>query len=221
MQISWDPAGELSPSEFFYALLDTMQDVLLVKDGNVKFDNKPQTLNEDMTPTLRSVVVKDWLLAMGGQQLFEHVCRVYSKDLEIGTLADIQHRITQNLDSLNSELESVTGAVQVMRVFNSREKSEGKQRQNQRKNFVRLPQRQKQANNTLKEGRKSGSKQRVCILCKAMGREDAMLSHTLASCYLVDQNDRSEMARIQRSIVPPYESECQDTSSEEEDVDQD
>ena len=31
LQQSWNPTGDINPSEFFYALLDTMQDVLLLK----------------------------------------------------------------------------------------------------------------------------------------------------------------------------------------------
>ena len=117
MQNMWDPNGDMSPAEFFYALYDTMQDVLLVSGGKVNFDSKPITEDEEMTPTLQSTVVKDWLIAMGGQQLFEHVCRVYAKDLETNTLIDIQHRICQNLESINSELEVTAGAVSALKLF--------------------------------------------------------------------------------------------------------
>ena len=198
LQLTWDPAGEISPSEFYYSLLDTMQDVLLVKNGQVKYENKDNAESEDMTPTLRSMVVKDWLV-MGGQQLFEHVCRVYSKDLEIATLADIQHRVAQNLDCLNSELESVSGAVKAMKIFSAGRNNSFKQRRPTRVG----PKSASQANkrNPPPSMGKSTLKRRHCILCEAMGRSEAMLTHSLATCYLVDKDDRVEMAKIQRSIV--------------------
>ena len=90
LQQAWDPNGDMNASEFFYAMLDTMQDVLLLKDGKVKYEDKALNADEDMTPTLRSSVVKDWIIALGGQALFEHVCRTYTKDLETSTLSDIQ-----------------------------------------------------------------------------------------------------------------------------------
>ena len=61
----------MTPAEFYYAMLDTMQDVLLVRGSNVKYEDKAVTVNEEMTATLKATVVKDWLIAIGGLQLFE------------------------------------------------------------------------------------------------------------------------------------------------------
>ena len=208
MQNMWDPSGDMNPAEYFYALLDTMQDVLLVRQGKVQFNDEPVTEDEEMTPTLQSTVVKDWLVAMGGAQLFEHVCRVYSKDLETNTLADIQHRICQNLDSLQADLEVTAGAVSAMKVFTSN-RGRGKSRSAR---FQPTP-----ATAPKRESRDQKQKNRHCILCEAMGRKEAMNSHTLASCYLVDRDDRVEMARIQCTLSKDQES---DTESSLEDSSQ-
>ena len=160
MQITWDPSGDISPSEFYYALLDTMQDVLLIKDGSVRYNQKPNTENEDMTPTLKSMVVKDWLVSMGGQQLFEHVCRVYAKDLEVSTLADIQHRIAQNLDSLTNDIESMSGTVKALRIFRSNQSSSLKVKSQNSCNIRNIPQQQTKSS----KFRGNQTKKKICIL---------------------------------------------------------
>ena len=74
LQNSWDPAGDTTAADFFYVLRDTMEDTLLTVRGNVKHKNQENTEDEVMTPALESVVVKDWIIAIGGQAFFEHVC---------------------------------------------------------------------------------------------------------------------------------------------------
>ena len=45
----------------------------------------------------------DWLATLGGAALQDLVLRVYAKDLETESLADLCERITDNLDSLMAE----------------------------------------------------------------------------------------------------------------------
>lgn len=205
LQTSWDPAGEMSPSEYYYALLDTMQDVLLVKDGKVKFDDKTVTETEDMSPTLKSTIVKDWLVAMGGQALFEHTCRVYAKELETCTLADIQHRIAQNLDNLNTEIEATAGAVHAYKVFTTQRGRRGNRFQ-QNSSFSRSRGASTSALRAPAPSKPPFTKKKVpptkvCILCKALKRTNNMNTHTLANCFMVDRQDREEIANIHLSVV--------------------
>ena len=58
-----------------------------------------------MTPCLNSIVVMDWVEAIGGAHLVEHFHRVYRKYLETVTLGSLQSRISKNLDSLIHEVE--------------------------------------------------------------------------------------------------------------------
>jgi hypothetical protein len=47
----------------------------------------------DFHATLESDVVRDWLEALGKPDLQEHVSRVFAKDLETESLADISQSI--------------------------------------------------------------------------------------------------------------------------------
>ena len=117
LQNTWDSSGDITAAEFYYVLRDNMEDTLLTVNGKVKHEQQLNTVDEVLTPSLESVVVKDWLIAIGGQQLFEHICRVYSKDLEQETLASIQDRISQNLEALITDVEATTNYIQVAKTF--------------------------------------------------------------------------------------------------------
>ena len=63
-------------------MCDCMEDTLLSRAGVVGHKKITQEKDEEITPVLGSVVIKDWLIALGGQRLFEHCCQVYAKDPE-------------------------------------------------------------------------------------------------------------------------------------------
>ena len=48
----------------------------------------------------------DWMDALGGVKLVDHTFRVFSKELETESLADLRQRISDNLPSLTSEAEA-------------------------------------------------------------------------------------------------------------------
>ena len=73
--------------------------------GKIKFNGSCPAEDEELSPTLESDVVLDWLEAVGGKKLVEHVFRVFSKELESDTLADLRQSISDNLSSLLSESE--------------------------------------------------------------------------------------------------------------------
>ena len=56
-------------------------------------------------PTLESDVVLDWLESLGGTKLVEHIFRVFAKELESESLADLRQRISDNLACLISEAD--------------------------------------------------------------------------------------------------------------------
>ena len=66
--------------------------LLLTQDhgGRVRFKGEFPATDEDLTPTLESDIVADWLEIIGGATLQDHVVRVFSKDLETETLADLR-----------------------------------------------------------------------------------------------------------------------------------
>ena len=102
---SWKADGDESRQEFFYRLKDSMEDALITTAHKITEDGKAITEDEDMTPCINSTVVMDWIDAIGGGPLVEHVHRVYAKDLESVTLGSLQSRISKNLDSLLHEIE--------------------------------------------------------------------------------------------------------------------
>ena len=75
MRHSYDPNGDLTPIVGFFSLRNAKEDCLLLSadnGGNVKFHGKISTEDEDLTPTLESDVVLDWLESLGGTKLVEH-----------------------------------------------------------------------------------------------------------------------------------------------------
>ena len=105
---SYDTNGELSPTDFFFSLRNAKEDCLLLcaaSGGNVKFHGNIPAEDEDLSPTLESDVVLDWLEALGGTKLVEHAFRVFAKELESESLADLRQRISDNLSSLLSEAD--------------------------------------------------------------------------------------------------------------------
>ena len=96
---------EETKQEFYYRLRDAMEDTLILGKDNITDDGKVVTEDEDMTPTVKSMVVLDWLDAIGGPPLVEHVHRVYAKELETNTLASLQSRIWKNMTALMREVE--------------------------------------------------------------------------------------------------------------------
>ena len=102
---SWKSDGDETKQEFFYRLKDSMEDTLLSRSDNIKEDGEDLIADEDMTPCLNSMVVMDWVDAIGSAPLVEHIHRVYAKDLESVTLGSLQSRISKNMDSLLHEID--------------------------------------------------------------------------------------------------------------------
>ena len=81
---------EKSPTDFFFALRNAKEDCLLISGANggkITFHGDLPDEDEDLTPTLESDVVMDWLEALGGKKLVEHIFRAFTKKLESETLA--------------------------------------------------------------------------------------------------------------------------------------
>ena len=106
MQHSYDPNGDLSPTVFFFSLKNAKEDCLLLSaehGGKVKFHGSIPAADEDLPPTLESDCVLDWLDSIGGAKPVDQTFRVFAKELETESLADLRRRISDNLTSLLSE----------------------------------------------------------------------------------------------------------------------
>ena len=92
--------------DFFFQLRNAKEDCLLraaANGGKIKYKGVVPTTDEELSPTMESDVVSDWLETIGGPALLEHVFRVFSKDLETESLADLRQRIVDNFDNLKTE----------------------------------------------------------------------------------------------------------------------
>ena len=205
---SWSSSSDETKQEIFYRLRDALEDTLLSSDTDIKEFGKNITEDEDMSPCLNSLVVMDWLDAIGGSVLVEHIHRVYGKDLETSTLGSLQSRISKNLDSLLHEIEEQRLAhvnrTEVLNKLNNLEKFTKPSRGFRPNNRPRsMSASNLQTNN---------SSSRYCKLCKRNG------NHTLAFCPQLSQTDRSQIAKV-RNVISPLEttSTCEDYSDGEQD----
>ena len=205
---SWDPSGDLTPNEFYYILRDCMEDTLLIKNGKVKHNNVNQDEDEEMTPALESVIVKDWLIAIGGQNLFEHCCRVYAKDLETETIATVQERIAQNLETLMIDVEANENVVKISKSFSDMQTFRPNQR-NQRPRPRNQETRRKTFNRTKFQ---KNAPEKTCTYCKKIGRTQFMHTHTVGECWELSKADRADISRVQTARHPnkDYEEETEE-----------
>ena len=66
---SYDPNGDLTCTDFFFTLRNAKEDCLLLSStsgGKITFKGKIPLEDEDLTPTLESDIVLDWMEAVGG-----------------------------------------------------------------------------------------------------------------------------------------------------------
>ena len=102
---SFDPNGDLSHTDFFFTLRNAKEDCLLLSSdngGKISFKGKIPKEDEDLTPTLESDIVLDWMEAVGGSKLVENVFKSFAKELETESLADLRQRISDNISSLTA-----------------------------------------------------------------------------------------------------------------------
>ena len=221
---SYDPNGDLSPTDFFFLLRNSMQDCLLrsaTNGGTIPFKGAVPTSNETLSATLESNMVADWLEAVGGPALQNHIARVFSKDLERVTLADLRQRISNNLDNLLIEsTKSVNGSsVQVYWTKNYSPVQDGTSRRGPapqtrqprypaprtpRPNSYRPPTPRTTAP-TFRNFTPAPSTQ--CKLC-AIKNPQAARTHSLANCRFLDPQDRRQIVRA--ALVFPDEDPMED-----------
>ena len=211
---------EETRQEFFYRLRDAMEDTLIMRGDNITDDGEDVKVDEDMTPTVKSIVVLDWLDAIGGPALVEHVHRVYAKELESVTLSTLQSRIWTNMDVLLREAEGNdedpgkvfqvdtlygTQGIHLRQVSSSGFRGRGSSQKFRGQSNQRF-QSNKQSNlRGRRQGsrgtgdRRGGFQKRLsnsfyCKLCKANGSPN-YLSHDISDCWLLDENDRSKITQ--------------------------
>ena len=227
LQQSYDPNGDMTPNDFFFLLRDSAEDCLLVKNGSIKWKGKENTANEPMSQFVESSVVKDWILAIGGLQLLNQVFRVYSKELESQTLADLRRRVADNISVLQAEAESTALASRMVAEAQigwsgttSRNTGSGRGRSAARGDGAR------RRGGSGRPGRGSrgggtGTSTGWCRLCQAEGRP---CRHDLSHCSFMSKGERQAIAKaveVQEEDDFPTTSESEEEDPEgEEDHDE-
>ena len=193
----WDK--EESPQEYFYRLRDAMEDTLIRREDNIREHGKLVIEQEEMTPTINSIVVLDWLEAIGGPQLIEHIHRIYATDLENVTLASLQNKIWKNLPALLHEIEE-SQELQISQC-NAHEKGVCRQVTSYRnqnkfeKPFMRNKQFSKKPRGKSYTSQPSQRQnKKFCKLCKASGSQ-SFRSHDLSECWLITDVERNAIAQ--------------------------
>ena len=224
---------EESKQEFYYRLRDAMEDTLIMRKDNMTDDGEIVTEDEDMTPTVKSMVVLDWLDAIGGPPLVEHVHRVYAKELETTTLASIQTRIWKNMTSLMREIEN-NDVEDQSNIHRCNLQNEASCRQvgstrGRGKEFNRGRGRiqNKQRSSNLKyQGRvqsgSQGSRQSgnfMCKLCKASGSSN-FRSHDISECWLLSEHDRNGIIKASAKAQALFALTEDDVYQEHEDFEE-
>ena len=227
---------EETKQEFYYRLRDAMEDTLILGKDNITDDGKVVTEDEDMTPTVKSMVVLDWLDAVGGPPLVEHVHRVYAKELETTTLASLQSRIWKNMTALMREVESgeVDDNGKIYRTSLQTEAScrqvgsqgnirgrgksfnRGGRNQYQQNVFNFKPQGRGRGGQSTFQSRQSGTL--LCKLCKASGSNN-FRSHDISECWLLSDKDRNAIVKASAKAQALFAAEEDDAYFDEDNND--
>ena len=225
---AYDPAGSQSPQEFYFALRDAKEDCLITVASKIKYNNTAPTADEELSACLESDVVIDWLDAIGGSPLVEHVFRTYTNELKESSLADIQERIAQNLPMLSTEAEAnAEPQASIGAAFPRQNRNQGQNRpfsrRGQKPPFNR-PDRRDQPQYSQDRGRDrrqrevsfpnnplrpSIKQEKSCRLCKAKN-QPSYKSHNIAECWLITPDERREFVKVQAVFTDDTENDTPD-----------
>ena len=218
---AWDPNGNQSFQEYYYALRDAKEDCLITVTSAIKFNGAVLAEDEELTPCLEADVIIDWLDSIGGAPLVEHVFRAYSKELEASSLADLQERIAENLTTLITEAEaSVDPQAAINKAF---AKMSIPPRRDQRKDHRDRRDRNRSSRPPTppwKQANSASGKSKSCALCKAKGRDNAN-NHSIAECWLLSADDRNAIVKVHGVFLDESDTDNAEeyTGQEEDDKD--
>lgn len=177
---AYDPSRQ-TPQELFYNLRDSMESSFAKKD--LYFDKKKLEADEDFSPTAEATVILDWLHAIGGNALVEHVFRVYTTELETIHLKDLQRKISENLVSLQANANS----------------DEGKLTAQMGKTFIDPDYRQRDRRD--QRGRRDSRDRRNRSSPPSQRRREGLpdaSGHTIDRCSGLSQSNRRKIANVHR-----------------------
>ena len=211
---SWNDNGDETKQEFFYRLKDSMEDTLVSREDQIFENGKLISVDEELTPCINSIVVMDWIEAIGGPSLVEHIYRSYAKDLETNTLGSLQTRISKNLEALLIEMQEFEQAkVNRVAVKSPHHVSQSFSRSNR---SVSLKPQRSTSHLSQNYHSRSSSNNRLCKICNSA-------NHYISACPQLTEADRSAIAKfraVQTDDVLEYIDEDSTTDHPKDDYEE-
>ena len=178
------------PEDLFQRLQSFVEDNLLQSNGSIHHHGEIPTDDEELSPSLENFIVLTWLRLIN-KELPSLVKQRYGTELRSQTLASIKPEISQALDSLLEEINSVTEAKVLRTAF---------------KNSTSVKPRGLPVQTT------SDTKRPVCPLCQQAGR--SKIHHFLSKCKYLPADDKSYMTKVRTVYGTQQESSESDTDEE-------
>lgn len=178
-------------SEDLYQRLNSfIEDNLLKTDSGLTHHGETIIDDEDLSPSLENIIILIWLKTIHSE-LPKLVKQRYGTELRSRTLASIKPEISQALDSLLEELQSIETA----KVFRSANF-------NNRRSSLPYDPKLKSNNSSFKKS---------CPLCKQAGRND---NHFLSKCSFLPPFDKKYLTKVRH--ISGIEQGDDDTEDQED-----
>lgn len=163
---------EEKPEDLYQRLASFVDDNLITVESAITHHGQPPTEDEELTPTLENLVILRWLELLH-KDLPQIIKQKYGTVLRSCTLSSIKQEISQALDSLLEEAETLDD-VKVMRsrTFYPNRQNPSQSRQNRRPS---------------------------CPLCVACKRKQTF--HFLSKCPFLPQDDKDYMTKASTSKI--------------------
>ena len=170
------------PEDLYQRLVGFIDDNLLRANGNIQHHGENVTVDEEITPSLENVIVITWLRLIH-PDLPTLVKQRYGTELRSKSLASLKPEISQALDSLLDEIQTVSESKILRTAF---------QQPNRERNLSPQPPKNPQFIGTV-------TRNKTCPLCKQANR--AQFHHYLSKCPFLPTSDRQYLTRARQIMA--------------------
>jgi hypothetical protein len=203
-QITWEGPNKERPERLYRRILSHLHDNLLKRDCKLKHNDKTQSVDEAISPTVERLAVLRWMELIH-PRLTQLVARTFAYDLQRMTLKDIQPQIAHGLPGFLEELQREDVQASSSQVSYSLPVEEPV---HAARAFSAYPPRRQSRPQTRYQPRAppQSRPRKQCRICKAEGR--SFWGHDMGSCQYLG---RAEKTDIIRSVsMDPDLQECID-----------
>ncbi len=183
------------PEDLYQRLVGFIDDNLLRANGNIQHHGENITVDEEITPSLENVIVITWLRLIH-PDLPALVKQRYGTELRSKSLASLKPEVSQALDSLLDEIQTVSESKILRTAF---------QPPNRERNSSPQP-----PNNPKFKG--TVTRNKTCPLCKQANR--AQFHHYLSKCPFLPTSDRQYLTRARQIMADSPDMTHSDSDSD-------